>query len=421
MVNLGCKLNQFEGEVIARELVKEGFEVVEDGTAEVCIINTCTVTNVADKKSIKAIKKSVKENASSKIIITGCLATTDAEVLKKLFPNAIIVKNPHKYLIPELLKNSREKLEGDHRLDYAFLDPTPLNRTRAFLKIQDGCTERCSYCKIPFARGKSVSLPIHKTLELLERLLDQGYKEIVLTGVNIGEYESEGNKLADLLEKIFSLEKKYPHRWRIRLTSLLPNLIPHKLIDLLDNERLCPHIHLSVQSGSNKILKLMNRRYTREDVLSIVERAYKKNKNLTFTGDIIVGFPGETEEDYKDTKELIKEVGFIKVHIFPFSVRRGTIAEKLEKEMGVPEKEKKERAEDLRNFSNQVAKEEIRRRFIYTVVESLMESQEEGTSENYLKITLRGYKILKNEFVNVRVIDVGDKDSNHVIGEAIQV
>lgn len=313
---LGCKINQFYTNCLKQKNIKEGNEVVSiDEKPDIAYINTCAVTARAGSESRKLYRKA-KRNAKE-VRIFGCQA--------KLFPDEF-----------------EEKYECDENdlIEKEF--ETLSSRARPYLPIQFGCNNFCTYCIVPYARGKNYSLPEDKIIENIEKLIDNGYREVVISGIHIGNYRYKNKGLKGLLNELLSCNI------RIRLTSLKPDYLDYEFIKLFENENLMPHIHISQQSGSNKILKKMQRKYTRETTLLVSKKLRKIREDIRIAGDFIVGFPGETEEDFKDTENLIKEANFSHLHIFRYSERPYTLANLYPDE--VQDSIRKERAYRLKNL-----------------------------------------------------------------------
>jgi len=313
---LGCKINQFYTNCLKQKNIKEGNEVVSiDEKPDIAYINTCAVTARAGSESRKLYRKA-KRNAKE-VRIFGCQA--------KLFSHEF----EEEYYIEE-----------NRLVDKEY---TPISsRSRPYLPIQFGCNNFCTYCIVPYARGKSYSLSENKIIENIEKLIDNGYREVVLSGIHIGNYRYKNKGLKGLLNELLSCNI------RIRLTSLKPDYLDYEFIKLFENENLMPHIHISQQSGSNKILKKMQRKYTRETTLLVSKKLRKIREDIRIAGDFIVGFPGETEEDFKDTENLIKEANFSHLHIFRYSERPYTLANLYPDE--VQDSIRKERAYRLKNL-----------------------------------------------------------------------
>ena len=355
---LGCKINQFYTNCLKQKNIKEGNEVVSiDENPDIAYINTCAVTARAGSESRKLYRKA-KRNAKE-VRILGCQA--------KLFPDEF----EEKYECNENTLTDKE---------FESLS----SRARPYLPIQFGCNNFCAYCIVPYARGKSHSLPESKIIKNIEKLIDNGYEEAVLTGIHIGNYRYKNKGLKDLLKELLRFNI------RIRLTSLKPDHLDNKFINLFENENLMPHVHLSQQSGSNKILKRMQRKYTRETTLTLSKKLRRIRKDIRIAGDFIVGFPGETEEDFKDTENLVKEADFSHLHIFRYSERPYTLANLYPDE--VQDSDRKERAYRLKKLG-----ESQRAKFVEENLGKIFKVIIEGTSElgkkwltgitpNYIKV-----------------------------------
>ena len=315
---LGCKINQFYTNCLEQKHIKEGDKVVSlDRNPDIAYINTCAVTARAGAESRKLYRKA-KKNANE-IRILGCQA--------KLFPDEF-----------------EEKIFTDEN-KLTCKEYTPISsRTRPYLPIQFGCNNFCAYCIVPYARGKNYSLPENIIIKNLKKLMKNDYKEVVLTGIHIGNYRYKNSGLKELIKKLLCFDIK------IRLTSLMPDCLDPEFIKLFENQNLMPHIHISQQSGSNKILKRMKRKYTRETALKVSEKLKKVRKDIRIAGDFIVGFPGETEKDFKDTQNIIKEADFSHLHIFRYSERPYTLANLYPNE--VQDSVRKQRASILKKLGN---------------------------------------------------------------------
>ncbi len=345
---LGCKVNQYETEAMKEQFAAAGYEITdEEAAADVYIINTCTVTNLADRKSRQYIRRMKKQCPEAVVAVTGCYAQVRPEELEAL-PEVDIVagtgeKNNLLAYVSEYIENHRRQ---KHILDYASLTEyhdrgiiTSMDsRTRAYVKIQEGCNRFCSYCLIPFARGPVRSRDPEEILEEVKALLSQGFKEIVLTGINTALYAAEESFAYPLtaeekaegiqgIELIIRRINMLDGEFRIRLSSLEPTVVNAEYVKrLLKYEKLCPHLHLSIQSGSSRVIEAMNRSYTREEYLEIIKALKSFDPHYGVTTDIICGFPGETEEDFEDSLKMVEEAEFLKVHAFRFSKREGTAA-----------------------------------------------------------------------------------------------
>lgn len=393
---LGCKVNQYETETIREKFRQRGYEIVsEDDPADVYVVNTCTVTNMADRKSRQFIRKAHKLNPDAVIAVTGCYAQMDKEAVASIEGVDIVTGTDEKSRIFELVQ---EALEGNHNLinvkqydqlnkyEELGLISEMEGRTRAFIKIQEGCDRFCSYCIIPFARGKVRSRARDEIVSEVSSLVRRGYKEIVLTGINTALYGTDFGYggIAPLIESLDEM----PSDFRIRLSSLEPTVVDADYaVGLLKYDRLCHHLHLSAQSGSDHVLAAMNRHYTHDDYLSIVRRLREQDPYYGISADIIVGFPGETEEDFEDSVRLVREAELVKTHVFKYSVRRGTRAAGMADQ--IDEKIKNRRSKIL------IAEaEEVQRKFLEkcrgTVRRVLLEREEDGMltgyTDNYIKV-----------------------------------
>ncbi len=316
---LGCKANRYESDKI-RDKFGDRFNVVDIQTtrpdhADVIIVNTCTVTHVADRKSRQAISNLKTQYPEAKVVVFGCSANTDSEGYKKL-PNVdYVIRKPQKlYDLLEKLSKQFDNIPESENFNE--------NRTRAVIKIQDGCNNFCSYCIIPYARGREKSRPSKEIIKEINGKCKKGYKEVVLTGINIGMWKENDKDLADLINDIL----KKTTIARLRLSSIEPQNFSKKFLELFGNSRFCPHLHISLQSGSDTILKSMRRHYDSELFEKMVNELRGVSPFISITTDVIVGFPGETDELFIETVEFVKKIGFSKIHIFPYSKRKGTLA-----------------------------------------------------------------------------------------------
>ena len=348
--NLGCKVNSYETEAMTQLLEKNGYEIVPfSEKADVYIVNTCSVTNMADRKSRQMLHKAKAKNPEAVVVATGCYVQTATEKIKQDLSIDIIVGNNKKKDIVNILDEFYKKKENIHIIDinhteeYEDLEiSTVTEHTRAHMKIQDGCNNFCSYCIIPYARGRIRSRKMDNIKNEMKRLAEGGFREIVLTGINLGFYRDGENTLIDVIEmadKIDGIE-------RIRLGSIDPEVVTEEFAARLGKvKKIRPHFHLSLQSGCDSVLKAMNRHYTTEEYLEKCGMLREVFENPALTTDIIVGFPGESEEDFQTTLEFVKKVGFAQIHVFKYSKRAGTVAAKMPNQ--VDEKEKTKRSEKL--------------------------------------------------------------------------
>lgn len=322
---LGCKVNQYETEWVRQGLNSAGYvDASEHEEADLCVVNTCTVTHEGDAKSRQVIRRLARENPSARIVVTGCYATRAPEEVAALPQVAEVVTDKRE--LPDLLGRFGV-------VDIPTGISTYAHRTRAYVKVQDGCLLRCSYCIIPHVRPNVASRPIGEIVSEVERLTANGFREVILTGIHLGHYgvESNWNKPKELWTRLSHLLEalaKLPGHFRVRLSSIEATEVTRELIDVMaaQGDRVCPHLHLCLQSGSDRILRAMRRRWSSKMFLSRCDLHRARLDNPAITTDVIVGFPGETEEDFQATLEVCRAAGFCKIHAFPFSARKGTPA-----------------------------------------------------------------------------------------------
>lgn len=332
--NLGCKVNSYETDAMAQLLEKAGYEIVPfSEIADVYIVNTCSVTNMADRKSRQMLHKAKKQNPDAVVVATGCYVQTAVDKVKEDLAIDIIIGNNKKKEVVPILEEYFKENEKDFVIDinntseYEDLEiSTVTEHTRAHMKIQDGCNNFCSYCIIPYARGRIRSRKMDSIREEMVRLAEKGFKEIVLTGINLGCYSDGEKTLIDVIEMADEIEGIE----RVRLGSLDPEVITPDFVERIGKcRKICPHFHLSLQSGCNNTLKAMNRHYTAEEYFEKCEMLRSVFENPAFTTDIIVGFPGESDEDFETSLEFAKKVEFSRIHVFKYSKRDGTVAAKM--------------------------------------------------------------------------------------------
>lgn len=322
IVTLGCRTNQYESQAYYRQLQAIGYsEVGEGDQADICLVNTCTVTASADSHSRHQIRQLARRNPGTKLVVTGCLAERAAEELEQIEGVSQVVSNLKKEQLVQDIFPEEDVPE--------FNIQTFPDHTRAFVKVQDGCNSFCTYCIIPYVRGRSRSRSTAEVVEEVRQLVGNGYKEVVLTGINIGDFDGgkSGEEKPDTLADLVRQVDKVPGVERIRISSIDPDEVDEDLLDAVVNgKKTCQSMHLVLQSGSNVVLKRMNRKYTRQIFYDTVERLRRASPDFTFTTDVIVGFPGETEADFEETLQVMKQVHFSKVHMFPYSERPRTRA-----------------------------------------------------------------------------------------------
>lgn len=414
----GCRLNQYESEKISFELKNMGANITELKNADAIAINTCTVTNDSDKKLINYLDK-LENISQKKIFLIGCYVSKkeNSKNEENLFnkENITIIPNDKKEEVSQIIFNTLTKnYESEFKNPIFF----PQEQSRAYLKIQDGCEVFCSYCIVARVRGKHKSVEPKKIYDAIKIAHEYGYKEIVLTGLNLGSYNYNNEiKFIQIVKNMLEISSKFGIR--IRLSSIEPIYFDNELISLFKNpDVLCPHAHIPLQSGSDKILKLMNRRYTRENYLNIVEKLYKTNSNIGISADIMVGFPNEDSNDFKDTYNLCEKSKFIKMHIFRYSNRENTPSSKMSNQVGYRTKLK--RAKLLNELNNKMKdnfyKNAINRELKVIAEKKLENNYYIGTSGEYLKVKFKSEKIIeKKDIIKVKAIKYED---NIIIGEA---
>jgi threonylcarbamoyladenosine tRNA methylthiotransferase MtaB len=412
---LGCRLNQFETDALVTDFYKAGYEIVDfTEAADVYVVNTCTVTNQSDRKSKYEINHAVKAGtADSLVVVTGCMATGQKEYLEHRGDITYVVDNKRKSSVLPLVEGHfRGELVHPSDLQQNLFNFSVVEKgfhTRSAIKIQDGCDNFCTFCIVPSVRGRATSRPVNDILSNIRHSLSLGNKEIVLTGVNISRYKFQGMNFEDLLEKILAV----PGDFRVRISSIEPEGFTERFVNMFENPKLCPHLHLCLQSGSDKVLLRMRRFYTIDQYLSIINSFRTVYPDFNFTTDIIVGFPGETEEEFKETLQVIRKVGFSHIHTFKYSKRTGTRAERMEDQ--VPEKVKNIRSEMVRAMADEL-KYQYRRQFIGRSQRLLVEGnstneRNKGYGESYIPIEVRNYKLGINSFQRVKITDVlNDKE-----------
>lgn len=412
--NLGCKVNAYETEAMQELLEEHGYEIVpfKEG-ADIYIINTCTVTNMADRKSRQMLHRARKMNPHAIVVACGCYVQAKADELDECID--IVVGNNRKKDIIEILKEYERGREGtcqemvdiNHTKEYEEMHLTrTAEHTRAYIKVQDGCNQFCSYCIIPYARGRVRSRDHESVLREVQGLASNGYKEVVLTGIHLSSYGMDtGDHLLNLILDIHEV----PGIQRIRLGSLEPRIITEEFARTLASlPKMCPHFHLSLQSGCDATLKRMNRRYTAEEYYEKCVLLRKYFHNPALTTDVIVGFPGETEEEFAQSKAFVDKVNFYETHVFKYSRREGTLAAKMENQ--VPETVKTVRSNELLELSRRKQRN-YEEALIGTTQEVLMEEEilhegekyQVGHTKEYVKIGRKTTENLTNQLVNVEI------------------
>lgn len=413
---LGCKVNHYETEAMREAFVSRGaISVGEEEPADAYIINTCTVTNIADRKSRQFIRRVKRVNPDALIVVTGCYAQVEPEEVAAMSEVDLVVGNGQKAKICDLVlemfagrktaaadkRGSGDLQDRSHIMvlpraelteyeDMGLVSSRESGMTRAYVKIQEGCDRFCSYCLIPYARGPVRSRSLEEIVEEVRMLLASGIREIVLTGINTALYGTEQgakHSLEQLLEVLDAIEMPQDDDFRIRLSSLEPTVVDKDHVEkIIRFRRLCHHLHLSVQNGSDSVLRSMNRHYTRDEYLEIVRAIREYDPLYGITTDIIVGFPGETEEDFADTLDIVRKSGFGKVHVFRYSPRKGTVGEKLPD--AVPGQVKIDRSDALETAADEVARAFMESNFgiVHTMLaEEIRDGYITGYTDNYIK------------------------------------
>ena len=407
IITLGCKVNAYESEVIKEKLLSDNFEENND-TPDVVILNTCSVTNTADSKSLKTLRRIKRENPKSIFVVCGCSVQNNKESFENIGAD-IIIGNKEKSkivdLIKDFIKNNKEyENVGDMQNTYfEDMQIDSFNHVRAYIKIQDGCNNYCSYCIIPYLRGNLRCKDFDTTLKEAKTLVENNHKEIVLTGIHTGSYNSNGNDLCDLIVALSEIKGLK----RIRLSSIeITEINNEKFYELLKNNKvLCDHLHIPLQAGSDNVLKRMNRKYDLTYYESVIKNIRAIRPNISISTDCIVGHPYETEQNFLNTLEFCEKIKFSKIHVFPYSKREGTAASKMPEQ--VDEKTKKVRASKLIELSNKLEKD-YANKFIGKSLEILVEEKEGdyaiGHTSNMIKVKQKNSASV-NDLVNVVITE----------------
>ena len=412
-ITLGCKVNQYETNAMAQKFIENGYELIEDEnkSADIYVINTCTVTNMSDRKSRQMLRRVKEKNRNATVVAVGCYAQVAKDELEKIPEIDLVLGNNEKAdivkFVEEYILESKKELDLEDVFQtkefVEFGDVTFTEKTRAVIKVQDGCDRFCSYSIIPYARGRVRSRKPENVISEIKKIAEKGIKEVVITGIHIASYGKDfnnGYKLIDLLEDI----NKISGIERIRLGSLEPLLITEEFMKrLVKLEKICHHFHLSLQSGCDDTLKRMNRRYTTEQFEEIVNLLRRYYQDVILTTDVIVGFPGETEEEFEKTCEFLNRIKFYKMHVFKYSPRKGTKAANMKDQIDGSKKE--ERSNKLIEISNR-NEEEYNSKYVGKKVEVLFEEKKNGIyhghTKNYLLIYCNSEESLDNKIVEVQ-------------------
>lgn len=421
---LGCRVNHYETEAMTEKFIKAGYEVVDfNDISDVYVINTCTVTNMGDKKSRQMIGRARRSNENATIAVAGCYSQVAPDKVAKIPGVDVVIGTRNKGNIVELVEehihNKNQIVQVKDLLRNNVFEELNIeeyqDKTRAFLKIQDGCNSFCSYCLIPFARGRVCSKKPEKILEEVNKLADHGFKEIILSGIQISSYGvdlEDGWDLVRVLEEI----EKVDGIERVRIGSIGPKFFTEDVIHRVSKlKKLCPHFHLSLQSGCDETLKRMNRHYTAKEYKDIVDALRANIKGVGITTDIIVGFPGETEEEFNKTYEFLKDIKLSKMHVFKFSPREGTKAAEMTDVVDGSIKD--ERSNKLIELNNRLEKE-FMTKFIGEKLEVLYEEDSlakkgyyEGYTPNYIKVLTKADNEIEGKIINTEIISAEDEYS----------
>ncbi len=417
---LGCKVNLYDSEAMAELFAERGYEIVDfEDVADVYIINTCTVTNFGDKKSRQMIRRAKRRNENAIIVATGCYAQVSAEVVAGIEGINIVIGTKDRSKIVDIVEQYKEEsgilnVVSDIKEETEFerLKVSNLkDRTRAYIKIQEGCNRYCSYCIIPYARGPVRSRQVEDVLDEVKSLAQNGFKEIVLTGIHVASYGVDlgGITLADIIEKVHQIDGIE----RIRFSSVEPIVITDEFIERMKKlPKVCEHYHLSLQSGSDETLKKMNRRYTSKEYFEACQKLREAFEDVAITTDIIVGFPTESEENFKESYDFAKEVKLSQIHVFPYSPKEGTVAAKIRPQ--VEPEVKNERSQKMLELAEKLNRE-FREKYLNKDVDVLFEREEngfyEGHTRNYIKVLCKAEKDLTNQIVKVKLTKVNDDDT----------
>jgi threonylcarbamoyladenosine tRNA methylthiotransferase MtaB len=421
---LGCRLNQYETDALASRFHTGSYEIVDySEEADIYVINTCTVTNQSDQKSRQTINQARKINKEAVVVVTGCMANNYKQSLLETDNISYVVDNERKTSIYSIIEShfrgDAADPEGFDKDLFSYEAAYKTFHTRSMIKIQDGCDNFCTFCIIPKVRGRATSRPAEEIYQNIQEVLDYGFKEVVLTGVNIGRYEDKTINFEQLVENILNI----PGDFRLRISSIEPDGFSDRFFELFTHPKLTPHLHLCLQSGSESVLLKMRRMYTAKQFGNMAMRLKSLYPDFNLTTDIIVGFPGETEEEFEQTVTMAKELAFSHIHTFKYSVRSGTRAERMPEQ--IPEKVKNYRSETIRLISEENKRNYIRQMIGKTqrlLVERIgTDGFARGYGENYIPIRLKAKNIQKNQFVDVVITGLHEGKEPSAIAEIIQL
>lgn len=408
---LGCRVNLYETDALASRFKEGGYEIIgPESGADAVVVNTCTVTNQSDQKCRQAIHQIRRKNPNAIIAITGCMVNNYKEELLHSGIADYVIDNERKSAIFDIIDNHFKQgssdPEGYDRDLFSYRPAFDTFHTRSLIKVQDGCNNFCSYCIIPMVRGRSTSRPAADIYHNIQEVVSHGFKEIVLTGVNMGRYQYDNTSFEKLVENILAIEGDF----RVRISSIEPDQFSDHFLELFQHEKLAPHMHICLQSGSENTLKRMHRFYTAEQFAQICNKIKSFRPDFNLTTDVIVGFPGETDAEFEESSQFVKAIGFSHVHTFKYSVRTGTVAAQMPNQ--IPERVKTERSAIMRKISleNKTAYfQSMSGHAQRLLVERIDASgSAKGYGENYIPLQVKGEGLKRNTFINIKLGDIGN-------------
>ena len=410
---LGCRVNLFETDALASRFKAGGYEIVDAGEADIFVVNTCTVTNTSDQKCRQAIHQIRRKNPEALLVVTGCMVNHRKEELIQSGIADYVIDNERKSAIFDIVEEHFHKgqsdPEGYDRDLFSYQPAYDTFHTRSLIKIHDGCNNFCSYCIIPMVRGRSTSRPAKDIYDNIQSVVDHGFKEVVLTGVNLGRYQDGETHFESLVEHIINIKGDF----RVRVSSIEPDQFSDRFLQLFQHEKLAPHMHICLQSGSEDTLRRMHRFYTVAQFREMCQRIKAFRPDFNITTDIIVGFPGETEETFQESCDFAREIGFSHIHTFKYSKRTGTKAAVMPDQ--VPETEKTRRSEIMRSISleNKLRYfEQLLGRSQKMLVERIdSKGIARGYGENYVPIQLPEAGLERNTFAEITLGEILNKDN----------
>ena len=415
---LGCRVNLYETDALASRFKEAGYEIVETSeNADVFVVNTCTVTNQSDQKCRQALHQIRRQHPDSLIVATGCMVNHRKNELLENKTVDYAIDNERKYalfnIIDKHFKGEQVDPEGLDIDLFGYQPAFDTFHTRSLIKIHDGCNNFCSYCLIPMVRGRATSRCDKDIYDNIRRVVDHGFKEIVLTGVNMGRYQYQDVNFENLVENILNIDGDF----RLRISSIEPDNFSDKFLELFKNEKLAPHMHICLQSGAENTLKAMRRHYTAAEFKKMCDRIKTAIPDFNITTDLIVGFPGETEEDFLESAEMCKQIGFSHIHTFKYSIRNGTKAATMPNQ--IPDKVKTERSAVIRKISAENKKQYFKQMLGKQQKMLIERISSDGTAlgygENYIPIRLQGKDLEKNTFIDVIANSIIEKGDNSEI------